>query len=475
MIRLNLRAKVIATVSLFLTVVFVLSMYLALTRNINEQQASLNQQSKSFAALATSPIGNTFLLYKDSGSIKITQQVDKYLALDPDVTSLRIVSLEGKPLYSSQGGSSQPISANLAESFDPQYIRNKNGYVRQVIEPYFEDSGAHRYSMVYEISTKRIEHSISDAVRVVLYTGFITLVLGIIAASWALNVLFIKPLREVSHSADVISAGNYNQQIISRDKDEIGKLARAVNRMADALKSDIVKLREVDKLKSEFLMIASHNLRTPLTIMRGYLEVSKDAETVDELKAIITSIQDGVTRLNLLSEDLMTVSTLESGTEIMTKSEVKLSRFLDKSTADFKLLAEKKGIKWQFKNDIPTSSVGQLNEPNMRTALGNILDNAIKFTKEGGSIDVGAALEADQLVFKVTDSGIGISTAETPKLFTKFHRGTDILTYDYEGVGLGLYLTKLVVDQHGGRISVESEPGRGSAFTVRIPLKAPAG
>jgi signal transduction histidine kinase len=472
-IRLNLRAKVILTVSLFLVAVFVLSMYLSLSRNTSRLRSSLNEQSKSFASLATPPIGNTFLLYEDSGSIKIAQQVNKYLALDPDVIGLRIVSVDGKQLYASPDASRSAVPAGLAGSFSAEYIKNKSGYVRQVVEPFFEDSGAHRYSVVYDISTKRIEQNVSSSIRVVLYTGAIILLLGIVAASWALNALFIKPLRQVSRSADVISAGDYNQQIISSDKDEIGKLAHAVNRMADSLKADIVKLRDVDRLKSEFLMIASHNLRTPLTIMKGYIEMAKDAETVEQLKAIVAGTQDSVTRLNLLSEDLLTVSTLESGTEVMTKTATPLARFIDKTAADFKLLAEKNGLHWRLENDIPQDATAELNQPNLRTAFGNILDNAIKFTKEGGSVDVSAALRDGQLVFRVKDGGIGIREDELPKLFTKFHRGTDILTYNYEGVGLGLYLTKLIVDQHGGKIEVSSTVGKGSTFSVYLPLAAP--
>jgi signal transduction histidine kinase len=473
--RFPLRAKVILTVSLFLVVVFALSMYLTLSRNISQLHHSLNEQSKSFASLATPPIGNTFLLYQDSGSLKIDQQVNKFLALDPDATAISIVSVDGKQVYGSQDASGLQVSPKLASSFTAQYIKNNSGYVHEVIQPFFEDSGAHRYSVVYKISTKRVEKTVDDAVRLILYVGIAILLISIAASSWVLNVLFIKPLREVSRSADAISAGDYNQQITTHadSQDEIGQLAQAVNKMADSLKSDIVKLREVDKLKSEFMMIASHNLRTPLTIMRGYIEVAEYAKTAEELKKIVGNIQEGVTRLHLLSEDLLTISSLESGGEKMEKSPIEARQFMDSVTEEFEVLAKKKQLDWRFVNNLPDELKINISQANIRSALGNMIDNAIKFTKEHGSVRVSAKAEGGRLIFNVTDTGIGIQQEEIPRLFTKFHRGTSTLTYDYEGAGIGLYLTKLIVGEHGGQITVNSQVGHGSTFTVYLPLTLP--
>lgn len=473
--RLSLRTKVTLTVSLFLVVIFALIMYLSLARNVSQLHTNLNEQSKSFASLATPPIGNTFLLYQNSGSVKIDQQVNKFLALDPDVTAINIVSVDGKQLYSSSEALQPKVSSSQASSFDAKYIKNNAGYVHEVIQPFFEDSGAHRYSIVYLISTKRIEKNVMDAVRLILYVGIVILIISIATTSLALNKLFIKPLREVSRSADIISAGNYNQQIVSKNQDEIGKLAISVNKMAESLKSDIVKLKEVDKLKSEFLMIASHNLRTPLTIMRGYIDMAEEAETVAELKKIITSVQDSVVRLHLLSEDLLTISTLEAGGEKMQKTPVDAKTFIDSVAEEFQLLAEQKKLQWQFTSKVPEAAKLDINQANIRSALGNLVDNAIKFTKEGGSVHVGCDVVGNNLVFAVADTGIGISPEEKTKLFTKFHRGTSTMTYDYEGVGIGLYLTKLIIEKHGGRVGVKSELGKGSTFSVHLPMLSSAG
>lgn len=469
--RLTLRTKVILTVSLFLVAVFALIMYLSVNRNVNQLRSNLNEQAKSFAALATPPIGNTFLLYKDSGSIKITQQVDKLLALEPDVSNLRIVSVDGTQLYSSQKGRSSSIPADLASSFKPKYLETESHYIHEIVQPFFEDSNAHRYSVVYDISTKRVEKSVTDAARLIIYADIVILVISIIAASIALNILFIKPLREVSRSADIISAGNYDQQIISKNTDEIGKLSQAVNRMANALKEDITKLRDLDKLKSEFMMIASHNLRTPITIIQGYIDLAKQVESSsEEVKKIINTIEESVVRLHLLAENVLTVSTIETSEMNMEKSEVQMNEFIEAINKEFGLLAMKKNIKWEFKNDIPAETKLNISHTNMRSALSNLVDNAIKFTKPDGLISVVAKIEGSNFVFSVKDTGIGISKEEIPKLFMKFHRGTGTLHYDYEGIGIGLYLSKLIIEEHKGSISVESKLNQGSTFTVHIPM-----
>ncbi len=469
--RFPLRAKVTLTISLFLVVIFGLIMYVTLNRDVSQLHSNLNEQSKSFASLATPPIGNTFALYKDSGHIKITQQVNKFLALDPDVSGIGIVSVDGKQLYTSHENVDFNVSPKLASSFKAQYVKNDSGYVKEVVQPFFEDSGAHRYSVVYKISTERIEKSVADAIRLILYVGIAIMLISIAAASWALNVLFIRPLRQVSRSADIISGGDYNQQIVSNNKDEIGQLARAVNRMAESLKSDIVKLRDLDRMKTEFMMIASHNLRTPLTIMRGSIESAEDAKTVEALKNIVANVQDGVIRLHLLAEDLLTISTLESeGTENLKKTHVDAKAFVESTVSEFELLADKKGLHWSFVNRLPDNAKLELSQANMRSALGNIIDNAVKFTDKGGLVRVLASATDGRFVFKVEDTGTGISKEEMSKLFTKFHRGTRTDKYDYEGVGIGLYLTKLLVEQHDGNVEVQSEPGKGSTFTVTLPL-----
>ncbi len=459
-------------VSLSLILIFTLIIYILVRQNTNNLRSSLNEHSKSFASLATKPIGATFVLYKDSGRIRITQQVDKFLDLDPDVTAIRVVGVDGTELFSSLEKPSPPLDKDLAASFEAKFVTNDKGYIDKVIQPYFEDSGAHRYSVVYRISTKRVEQNVREVVRLILYAGAVILAITIFATVFMLNSFFIKPLKKVSESANIISSGDFDHKITSKRHDEIGDLAASVEKMADFLKADIVKLRELDKLKSEFMMITSHNLRTPITIIQGYIDLAREVESSKELKNIIGTIQESVMRLHLLAENVLTISTLEAGKTTMSKSSTPIASFINAISKEFGLLAEKKNLKWNFINSVPDETSLAINSTNMRSALGNLIDNAIKFTKTGGSVSVESKIENGQLVFRVSDTGIGISPDEMTKLFTKFHRGTSTMSYDYEGIGIGLYLSKLIVEQHGGRVEASSELNKGSVFTVTLPLSA---
>lgn len=470
--RLSIRIQVLLVVSASLVLIFSVIAYLLVIQNTDRMRSNLNEASQSFASLSAKPIGNTFALYKDSGTIKITQQVNSFLELDHDVTAIRIVDVHGKQLYSSDGQDNSPLDTKLASSFQQQVIKNQRGYVDKIVQPFFEDSGAHRYSVVYRISTKRVEQSVNDVIRLIIYAGAIILAVSIAATGFMLNSFFIKPLRKVSESANIISSGDFDHKIVSGRNDEIGDLANSVEKMAENLKADIEKLRELDKLKSEFMMITSHNLRTPLTIIQGYIDLARNVESSTELKNIIETIQESVSRLHLLAENVLTISTLETGKTEVHKASTELASFIDNTINPFQLIAEKKTLKWNSNNTVPKEAKTALNSTNMRSALGNLVDNAIKFTKAGGSVNVDSRIENNQLVFRVTDTGTGISSEEQSKLFTKFHRGTSTLSYDYEGIGIGLYLTKLIIEQHGGKIDVESELNKGSTFTVTIPLAA---
>lgn len=471
---LSIRAKVLLTVTLSLVLIFTLTIYLVVTDTTHRLKTSLNQESKSFASLATTPIGNAFELYQNSGTVRIDQQVSNFLSLDPDVTSIRVVSTDGTQLFNSQKQAGTPISAATASTFQPVYQYTSGGYVNQIVQPLIEESGVHRYAIVYEISSKRIEQNIEDVVRLIVGIGLAFLLASVIGTGFLLNRLFIKPLRDLSQSANEISAGDYDHQIVSRQHDEIGNLATSVNKMAESLKADITKLQDLDKLKSEFMMIASHNLRTPISIMSGYLDMSKDIETVNELKTIINTIGESVTRLHLLAEDVLTIATLEAGAA-PPRTPTPMKAFLDSIVEEFAPLAQKKQLHWQFTNELPEDLRLSIGQANMRSAFASILDNAIKFTKDGGNVKVAANVQDGKLNFSVADTGIGIAEEEIPKLFTKFHRGTSTLTYDYEGEGLGLYLSKLIINQHGGQISINSRLHEGTTCTVSLPLDTLSG
>jgi len=467
--RFGLRAKFLLLIVGLLLVIFALITFLVVHLNTNTQKLNLLNNSKSFASLATEPIGKTFLTYKDSGLVRINNNISRFTDLDPNITNVAIVDNSGKVLFSQNNSGIKDIPENQASSFEPVYVYKNGKDLKQVIQPFFEDFGSHRYSMVYEISSADVQASIRQFVLSILLFVIMALIVFVSLAYLLINRLFIKPIRQLSSQAMAISAGQLDQQIMLDRNDEISDLANSVNKMAQSLKDDIAKLRETDRLKTEFMIIASHNLRTPLSVINGYLEQSEELNTVEELRQAINIIAGRSKQLGVFAEDILTISSIEAGRDLPGLKSTDMAVYMRGIADEFKPLAEQKGI--EFNTEIENDNYqAELSPAHFRSAIWNLLDNALKFTDENGKIDLIVAKNSDSVAISVKDSGIGISETEIPKLFTKFHRGTDIMNSQYEGTGIGLYATKLVVEKHGGKVELQSQLGQGSTFTIKLPL-----
>ncbi len=468
--RLGLRARFILLILVLFVVLFATATTILIQRNTHTLRQNLNEQAWSFANLATKPIGDTFVLYKDSGRIRIAQQVTKFTDLDPDISNVVVTDTQGKVLFNKTGAAPTHLNSDIASTFTAKVYKSPRGEAEQIVAPFIEDFGVHRYSVMYSVSNERINRNITQVVATIVTFSAIILLLMVVVTYMLINRIFLKPVKAMSEEALLISAGDFNRQIKLKRNDEIGDLANAVNNMANALKADITKLQEVDRLKSEFMMITSHNLRTPLTIMNGYLEMVQTHGQLDqEQSEAFEAITANVRRLGTLTEGILTISTIEAGGNIINLEPAKLRPIIEQIADEFKPMAAQKKLSFHTEINLNDEEVN-LSKQHLRSAVWNLLDNASKFTSEGGSVTLAAQRYGRQIAVSVQDTGTGVATEEIPKLFTKFHRGTSTLTYNYEGAGIGLYVTKLITEQHGGSVKVVSEPDKGSTFTILLPI-----
>lgn len=276
-----------------------------------------------------------------------------------------------------------------------------------------------------------------------------------------------------------ISGDFYSQE----DKNLLFTLGQAsANALKNALlyqevvknKEEIEKLleheREVNESKNEFVTIASHYLRTPLTTIKGYLGLlSQGSLTSAERKIYLTKANTEQKRLSSLVEDLIVISTLEKGDLKLFKRTVSLSSLLKKVTDDFESQTKEKKLYLKIDSPQKIEDV-KVDSQKLFQAISNLVSNAIKFTSVGG-VTLEVKKKDSGVKICVKDTGIGIEPVEIPKLFQKFHRGTSTQTFNYEGSGLGLYITKLIVDAHGGRVDVSSQLEKGSNFCIYIPIE----
>jgi two-component system NtrC family sensor kinase len=230
---------------------------------------------------------------------------------------------------------------------------------------------------------------------------------------------------------------------------------------------DITHLKELDRIKSEFVTTVSHDLRSPLTAILGYIELIERSGGLNEQQGeFIRRVQLSVSQITDLVSNLLDLGRIEAGLDEAKENTpiVVLARYALES---MRTAAENKGL--ILRSDLPEELPMVLGAPiRLRQMIGNLLDNAIKYTPPGGFVAIEGEAEADQVILRVIDTGPGIPTADQPYLFDKFYRATNA-PEDPPGTGLGLSIVKSIVDNHDGRIWVESTLGEGTTFTVVLP------
>jgi len=252
--------------------------------------------------------------------------------------------------------------------------------------------------------------------------------------------------------------------------EEMGKEEEKI-RGAITVFHDITRLKELEKIRQDFVANVSHELRTPLTTIKGYAETLLEGALKEEVAfQFVQIIKRHTDRLAKIVEDLLMLSKIESK-EFQLKVEVISLQDLIDDVIDFvKEPAEKRKISVS-RNEIPSSLALKADRSYLEQVLTNLLDNAIKYTPEGGRVTI-SAIEKDQreIQFSIEDNGIGIPREDIPRIFERFYRVDKGRSQDLGGTGLGLSIVKHLVQAHGGRVWVESQLGKGSTFYFTLPL-----
>lgn len=228
---------------------------------------------------------------------------------------------------------------------------------------------------------------------------------------------------------------------------------------------DISDLRRLERVRQDFVANVSHELRTPMATIRAMAEVLQETEDDPELRArYLTRIIGEIDRLTHISNDLLVLSAAESkNAEVET---VDFSTLLAGVAQQLEAKAKSKGLR--FQTEIETGLTLSANPTQLTQVAMNLVDNAINYTAEG-TVSVSLHRDGDDIVLRVADTGVGISSEHIPRIFERFYRVDKARSRDSGGTGLGLSIVKHIVESHGGRVSVESEPNKGSAFTVTLP------
>lgn len=280
---------------------------------------------------------------------------------------------------------------------------------------------------------------------------------------WRISLRSLKPIARIANIAgQIIESGDLNVRIDDhRPDEELAKLVSTLNHLFAKLEDSFEQIKQ-------FSANASHELRTPLTILRGHIEVCLSRErTAIEYRETLTELLDEVLRMSGIVNNLLLLARIDADSAPMEMTVVKLDELVRENLEQMALIGKKHKIAIECDICQPIEVVG--NTRRLSEVLLNLLDNAIKYNRDGGTVTVSLTAGGEQAVLKISDNGIGIPREDQDKIFERFYRVDKARSREYGGSGLGLAIVKWIVDEHNGSISVSSDPGKGSCFTITFP------
>ena len=290
--------------------------------------------------------------------------------------------------------------------------------------------------------------------------------------SFWFSQLLTRPISILHKGAEMIGQRNFAHRVYLRTNDEIQELAEALNTMAQSLQEAMAREKEISRMKSEFLSIAAHQLRTPLSALKWVLHMTLDGDMgklTKKQKDLLQKGYDSNERMITLVNDLLDVVRIEEGRFDYKFKKVEFVGFVGGVLEEMKIIATQKQIYLTFHKPSGAMPEITVDAGKLRLALINIIDNALQYTRAHGKVDVRVAYE-DNILVTVQDTGIGISSNQIPRVFSKFFRADNAVRMQTSGSGLGLFIAKNIIERHGGKIWIESEEGKGTTVRFTLPF-----
>jgi signal transduction histidine kinase len=294
-----------------------------------------------------------------------------------------------------------------------------------------------------------------------LYASLVALGVAILIGILLARTL-TKPIKALKSAAEGMAAGELEQQVQVKSRDEIGQLAKSFNQMS----SEVVR---VNRQRRQLTADIAHDLRTPLTVIAGYIESMRDG-VLNPTNERLTLIYSEIERLQKLVDDLKLLSLADSGELPLHRQALAPDDLLKRAADLFSLSARKQKVTLEVEaeKDLPEVNV---DEARMMQVLGNLVSNALRYTKAKGRVTLGAQAVANEVLITIRDNGSGIPADELPYVFDRFHRGDKSRHSENGESGLGLAIVKALVESHGGRVWAESTPGEGTCISLAFPVE----
>lgn len=309
-------------------------------------------------------------------------------------------------------------------------------------------------------SLEKTNETINQINKFLIATGILVIITSGLVSLFLANSI-IKPLKEVTAVAEKMADGQFKVRSNLKPNDEIGQLAKTLNYMADEI------LRK-EQIKNDFISSVSHELRTPLTSIKGWAITLKSGDDIDKelLMDGLGIIEAESDRLTLMVEELLDFSRFTSGRIRLEKEQFDIKDTLE--MIGRQLTPRSESLKIDFKVDIDDNITFMIGDKNrIKQVLINILDNSFKFTDEGGNVSLKAYKDSESIFIEIEDTGMGINEIDLPNVKEKFYKGKNSKSHS----GIGLSIADEIVNLHGGTFDIESELGRGTKVTIKLPLE----
>lgn len=354
---------------------------------------------------------------------------------------------------------------NLTGVDQGEVVQLQRGPLAEVFAPVYDLTG--EMIGIIRMTTRVV--TVSDEVYQLRYLLGAVLVVGVLAGIGLGSYLAFsisRPIERVTRSIRTLADGNWQAYVEEQGPDETRTLAQAVNVL-------VARLNSLEQARRQLLANLVHELGRPLGAIRSAIQaLLKGADRDPQLASdLLTGMESETARLQRLLDDLSGLYDQVLGKLELNRSPVQLNKWLAGTLSPWEAAAQQKGLRWEAKIQ-PDLPVIVLDPDRMAQAIGNLLSNAIKFTPAGGQVSISVDLQGGQLLVEVTDTGPGIPLDEQMKIFQPFYRGAHGRRI-VQGMGLGLSIARDIVTAHGGDIEVESTPGTGNRFTLRMQVEVP--
>lgn len=482
-----LEAKILSLVMIIIIIGFGIFAWFDVSLDSEDLHNQKELSTEQLSSNVRSSIANTML----AGKGLVARNALENLRRSPEVDRIEVFGDNGQEVFSNSAEEKEANASvrdvlNTGESM--QYYESRDGapYLVQ-IKPLPNEVScqechgadqALRGAVLVSTSMTSVEQAVrNDIIRMVIV--FVSGLIVLMAVIWfALRATVLKPLKQVVSVIHGIAEGDLEERIHVKSKDEVGEMAESFNKMAGSLQESQEKLRrvnlvllEANRLKSEFLSVMSHELRTPLNAIIGFSEVLKDigeGKISDREEKYLLNIETSGRHLLQLINDILDLAKMGAEDIELASEDISIPQVME----DIRKLGHPFAARRRIWLEILPSEQLPLimaDGGKVKRILYNLVSNAIKFTPENGRVIIQAREVDGSVEISVTDTGIGISDDDQKKIFTEFQQLESSYTRKYEGTGVGLALSRKLVEMHGGRIWVESKLGEGSKFTFSLP------